>query len=418
MPKYSWRGGNLPPIENHSLRKHKIIKDYLIDYICVRFVRSLAFSNRPWRLTIVDGFAGGGLYECHGHVQIGSPLVIGEAVREAEAKLASKYGEDRVNFDVDIICIEKNKESAKHLQDVLNRPEYAQKNAHVKTHVWPGEFGDHLPPVLQFIRKKSNNKDGKCLFILDQYGYSDVLFSQIRSILSMNSEVILTFAVDALATYLSESKYPVLRKIGFEQQDIETLQQLKNNPTSCRADIQRILSHNIFQHSKAQFYTPFLIHSDVGNWGYWLVHLSKHYKARDVMIDIHWKHNNALAHYGDPGLDMLSYDSSRDHLHTGEQMIGEEFRFDETAKAKVLDALPEDILRLWRTISGPVSFRDLKMRVSNGRTPASDEMFRTVLQELHVNREIRIPRKNAQNIQDKDVLHLRPQMVIPVPKKS
>ena len=412
--KYSWKGG-LPEIKQHSLRKHKIIKDYLIDYICVRFVRSLAFSNKPWRLTIVDGFAGGGLYENHGQVQIGSPLVIGEAVREAEAKLASKYGKDRVNFDVDIICIEKNKHAVARLQEVLRMPEYAQKNAHVKAEVWPGKFSDHLPQVLQFIRKKSN-KDGKCLFILDQYGYSDVLFSQIRSILSMNSEVILTFAVDALATYLSESKYPALRKIGFEEQSIETLQQLKNNPASCRADIQRILSHNIFQHSKAPFYTPFLIHSDVGNWGYWLVHLSKHYKARDVMLDVHWRHGNALVHYGEPGLNMLSYKSSRDDSNTGQQMIGDECRFDAAARAKVLGVLPEDILQLLQKISDPVSFRELKTRVSNGMS-ANDELFRTGLQELLESREVHAPRKNAKSIKDKDVLQLSRQLVIPVNKK-
>ena len=409
MPKYSWSGDSPPEIEKHSLCKHAILKDYLVKYILVCFSATLAYPGRPWRLTIVDGFAGGGLYEYRGQEKPGSPLVILQAVKEAKAMLVTQHGRDKVNFDVDIICIEKDAEAAAHLQSVLNQPEYAQGEMGAKTRVWPGEFGDHLPHAKQFIKDKSKTKPGKCLFILDQYGYSDVLFPQLREILSMNSEVILTFAVSALATF---KKYDGLQKIVSDQEAIEALERMKDRPGHRRVDIQRELSDLIWQQSRAPFYTPFFIQLDKSSWGYLLVHLSQHFKARDVMIDVHWKHDNDLAHYGGPGLNMFGYKSSND---LGE-LIGAEFRFNEVAKERTMKALPEDILRFLRENLGPVSFQDLKMGVSN-ETPASDDMIRTVLMLLRGDGELLLRREKKERIRASDELQLSPQALIPFTKK-
>lgn len=351
--RYKWGGDSLPQIENHSICKHGIIKDYLIDYICVRFKGNLPHPNSLFRLTIIDGFAGGGQYEYRGQVKPGSPLVIMQAVQEAEAILKSEHGKDRVNLDVDIICIAKDKKAAKHLKYILEQTEYPPE----KIRVWNGEFEQSFPQAIQFIKAKSNTR-GKCLFILDQYGYSDVLMSQLRQIVTMNSEVILTFAIDALVTFLSKDNGAVLQNMGFSDSDCKRTLSLNDHPETCRADIEHVFSKHIKQRSGAPFYTPFLIHSDNSNWGYWLVHLSKHYKARDVMMDVHWKHGNKLVHYGEPGLDMLSYKSALDDSYTDQRLLSKEFRFDEAAKASSMAVLPEEIVRVVH--EHPLQFKQLK----------------------------------------------------------
>ncbi len=410
--RYNWGGDSLPQIENHSLCKHKIISDYLSEYICVRFRGNLAHPKSTFQLTIIDGFAGGGLYDYREQTVPGSPLVIIEAVKEAEAILKSEHGKDRVNLDINIICIEKNVDAAKHLQSILNQPKYSQE----KIQVWNQEFGQSLPRVIHFIKEKSNSR-GKCLFILDQYGYSDVLMSQLQTILAMNSEVILTFAISSLVTFLSERNKSVLQNIGFNDSDVTSLLSLMDSPETCRADIERILSKHIKQYSNAQFYTPFLIHSDKSNWGYWLVHLSKHYKARDVMMDVHWKHGNDFVHYGNPGLNMLSYKSGLDNSHTRQLMLNEEFRFDKAAKARSMEVLPEEIARVIHENQKPLQFRELKYQISNN-TPASDEMIRDALWEVIESKELIIPRKKKACVQDKDIIRLSPQTVISFAKNS
>ena len=65
--RYEWAGG--AKLEEHSRRKHKILRQYVFDYLTVRC--KLPQQER-FRLAIVDGFAGGGRYQCG---TAGSPLI-------------------------------------------------------------------------------------------------------------------------------------------------------------------------------------------------------------------------------------------------------------------------------------------------------------------------------------------------------
>jgi len=62
MPRseYDWELGSPPPvIKLHSLVKHEIIHAYVAKYISILAANP---AQRQLRLTLVDGFAGGGLY--------------------------------------------------------------------------------------------------------------------------------------------------------------------------------------------------------------------------------------------------------------------------------------------------------------------------------------------------------------------
>ena len=82
MPRkdYEWDFAEPPPIGPHSLAKHRILREYVEEY-----VRVLTSNPRIDRLVLnlVDGFAGGGLYVDHAAPTIihpGSPQILLDAV--------------------------------------------------------------------------------------------------------------------------------------------------------------------------------------------------------------------------------------------------------------------------------------------------------------------------------------------------
>lgn len=72
---YQWSEG--ATLEEHSRRKHKILREYFAQYLTVRC--QLPQMER-FRLAVVDGFAGGGRYRCG---TSGSPLIFLEELRRA-----------------------------------------------------------------------------------------------------------------------------------------------------------------------------------------------------------------------------------------------------------------------------------------------------------------------------------------------
>ena len=72
---YQWADGAV--LEDHSRRKHKILREYFFNYLTVRC--QIAQMER-FRLAVVDGFAGGGKYDCG---TSGSPLIFVEELKHA-----------------------------------------------------------------------------------------------------------------------------------------------------------------------------------------------------------------------------------------------------------------------------------------------------------------------------------------------
>ena len=72
---YLWEQG--ATLEEHSRRKHKILREYFARYLAVRCQRP---QQTRFRLAIVEGFSGGGRYECG---TAGSPIIFIEELRFA-----------------------------------------------------------------------------------------------------------------------------------------------------------------------------------------------------------------------------------------------------------------------------------------------------------------------------------------------
>src|SRR6202022_1448891 len=96
--QYSWETGAV--LEEHSRRKHKIVREYFARYLAVRC--QLPMQSK-FRLAIVDGFAGGGGYQCGSP---GSPIIFIEELRLAAEELNIKrQSEGMASLDIECFLI-------------------------------------------------------------------------------------------------------------------------------------------------------------------------------------------------------------------------------------------------------------------------------------------------------------------------
>lgn len=96
--KYEWADG--ANLEEHSRRKHKILREYIFDYLTVRCKLP---QQGQFRLAIIDGFAGGGRYQCGSP---GSPLIfIEELERAVEAVNTQRAAQGLGAVEVECLLI-------------------------------------------------------------------------------------------------------------------------------------------------------------------------------------------------------------------------------------------------------------------------------------------------------------------------
>lgn len=407
---YGWSLDGPPPvIHQHSLAKHEILRAYLTAYI--QTLISSPFQDR-FRLTLVDGFAGGGLYrhEATGREVLGSPFVMLEAVKEAEF-LVNRERQKQVHLDLAYFFIEADTESADVLRRELNVRGYGALFDQ-SVFLTNARFQDQAAGIVDFVRKRSQ-RAARAIFLLDQYGYSEVPTGLIRTILASlpGAEIVLTFAVDSFLNYASDS--PVTRKlldrVGLpELLRGRSIDELKRSDSLWRLFIQSCLYKDLVGACGATFYTPFFIRSAKGHGDYWLIHLSQHHRARDVMTRIHWEKNNYFIHYGDAGLDMfhmLGYVPKYDNAYTGQGEFN--FCFDDPARQKSVGALKDQIPHLIYAHLDGISFGELFARTCND-SPASAEIYREAVGALLQEKDVEVVspdgvvRRSAAQIHDKD----------------
>lgn len=407
--KYEWEiGSDIPTLDEHSHTKHLIIADYLKRYVEV-YMANATIERLP--LTIVDGFAGGGKYRSFDQQEItdGSPFLILKSIKEAEGLMNIGRRKPR-HVEAEYHFIEKDKPHLDFLEYELRLSEFSHL-IQSKIHLYKGKFHQVAPGIIQKIQQR--NKGMRAIFILDQYAYKDVPFRTIREILTTtNSEVILTFNFDSLQSYLADnsSNKKAMENIDLAQYiDWKRFDTFKEGGMWQQA-IQEQLANAILQASGAKHITLFFIKPKKG-WSYWLVHLSKVYRARDVMMDLHWKHSNTstgFEHHLGKGLFALGYQATK---ISGQDRFdfGETFDFGEDAKKKCILELSEAIPQLLDNHRLEIPFHVLTDKIGSS-TPASAKEIRIALQGAMKNKEIVVlnkngnPRTSAAQINGEDII--------------
>lgn len=408
---YDWNNGKPAIIKQHSLAKHAVLRAYLIEYLQTLVVSP---HQQELKLTLIDGFAGGGVYthEATRVEVLGSPFVMLDAVRDAEAIINLERTKP-VRMNVDYFFVERDPSAHASLLHALRARDYGPRlDADIR--VLNTGFETQVEAIRRFVATKSP-RVGRSIFFLDQYGYSDVPTSLIRTIFDELSaaEVILTFNVDALINYASDNGKTQKLLDGIGVPDVlrgRTIDDIKANESDYRLYIQSCLYRDLVAACGADFYTVFFIRS-AGHGDYWLVHLSQHHhRARDVMTQVHWTQNNHFIHYGGAGLQMfqaLGYDPVYDGAARGQTSLA--FQFDDMARTASVAALSTQLPRIIYATDEGISFGQLFSQTCNA-SPADSHRYKEALELLVQQKDIQIigpdgaRRLKASTITDKDQL--------------
>lgn len=393
-----------------------MLEAYLFRYLKV-------LNSRPHidkaRLTLVDGFAGGGLYvhEQTGEIAFGSPFIFLNATRKAQEEINFERRKP-FTLDAHFIFVEMNPQNLQYLHHALKDHGHGPLIEQERIQLLQGEFTAHAPAIIRFIQAKG--RKGRAIFLLDQYGYKDVPFPLLQQIFQQlpNAEVVLTFAIDALGDFLSNNEVSrnILDRLGIRRVvDLDRIAQSRGS-SDRRAVIQRLFSSILRDESGAAFYTPFFISSRESNRDYWFIHLSMHVRARDEMTQLHWELKNHFKHNGGPGLDMFGYLPDRDPAITG-QAFFPDFNFDEDDRQRSVDSLREQLMEQILKHPSGISFRTLLESTCNS-TPASSELYRTALGQLLDEGDLTIShpdgirRQKGSSIENDDVVRPRPKQLV------
>ena len=372
VASFQWHPDERPPqIEPHSKAKLEVLRAYLRQY----FDR-LAVNRRrdELKLDLVDGFAGGGIFQDGDEVLPGSPLVMLEETKAARERL-NKGRSKKLKINCNFYFIDKEKSHTDHLQKVLTERDYEiGKEIKIQT----GLFEDNADNVIQSIHERQP-RAGRAIFLLDQTGFSCVKLDIVRRIFNVLStaEVILTFAADALVNHLAKTPETIkmVAPIKLTDSQIHDLIEYRNG-SGGRALIQRLLRNQIRDVSQAAYDTPFFIRPESSRRALWFIHLSRHPTARDVMIQQHWNIQNTFEHYGTGGFGMLGWDTLRD----SETMTLFNFReFDEKEmKNQLVEVLPKKLFSL--ASEQPVTIDAIHHALANQTAARFSDIDQIVLQ--------------------------------------
>jgi three-Cys-motif partner protein len=371
-----WRT-TLPPLEDHSEAKLNVLRSYIEDYIQILCTGNP--GQERFRLALVDGFAGGGMYRDE---KIGSPFVLLNAVKVAEARI-NQTRTKKISVDCIFYFVESNACAAESLEYHLRHSGYAPDLGN-KIVLIRSTFQEAQERIVRECNLRFSRGGTRIIFFLDQCGYSDAPPPLLRSIsekLNWKAEFIINFAVDWLTAYVSNESTFKRIFANLKIEHVLPVEKVLIAVSDRRFDPQYVVEALIgpaFQEvSGSRFFSPFYIQASKSNRGYWLVHLAPRRRARSAMLDVYWRVANGCRHFGHTGLDMLTYKSNADPTGYLEGLA-----FGESTRASVLKHLISDFaIEIRDHHSTGISYREFQNTYCN-RTMASEEIIREALVQL------------------------------------
>lgn len=409
---YDWSDGPAK-IEDHSLTKQEILADYIRRYLkqC-----TLLPEMEVFRMTLVDGFCGGGVYFREGAPGIlvqGSPLQMLDAVESASREI-NLPRQKPIRFDIQFIFVDVNPTATSFLRQQLIQRGYGSR---LETSIWvlTDEFTNVCDKIIGKVCDHTR-RSPRALFFLDQYGYSQIPMPVIAGIFQRigHAEVILNFHTSSLMTYVNDEIFErACKKLGIaDMRSILgglTVTDLKRTESGARKLIQCGLYRSVVDGCQAKHYTPFFIKGRGGHGEYWLLHLSQKHRARDVMSRVTWEKSNSFIHYGGAGLDMLNVEMMGFDQQLDDHQANNAFLFDNDAKTLSTKQLRNDLAPIIFSLEGSITFQALYERYCN-ECPGDAELFKHSVMELVDAKEITIRkaggggRVSASRIHDTDII--------------
>ena len=312
------------------------------------------------KISFVDGYCGGGRYTNGAENFPGSPLIFLETVAQMEARIALARN-NNFKINANYIFIDCNKRHTDYLRFEIENSDYRYLLDREIT-IWTGDFNELVDDAIKIVQAHTP-RAGSSLFLLDQFGWSQVTLASIRKILRLlkKTEVFLTFTVDALINYITDKKFDLsaFGRIDLPPEFVQELIRYKEDEElGARSLLQKFIYEHIRAKTGSPYYSPFMIKSPKARRAHWFLHLSKHPEARNEIGEIHWSETNTTTDHGRPGFHALGFKPTADF----EQHIFDSV-LDEPARERSRRALREQVPRL------------LYDAIQDGRKPSIMELF-------------------------------------------
>jgi three-Cys-motif partner protein len=398
---YSWENG--VKLEEHTRRKHKILQEYFARYLAVR----CAFPQQTkFRLAILEGFAGGGRYDCGSP---GSPLIFLEQLRIAAQGFNLKRQVDGMApLDIECFMILNDAEPGtidilkNHVEPVIAAARSEVPKLHLQVAYFAKPFEALYPEIKALL---AQGRYQNVLFNLDQYGHSEVEAATIGDISASfsSAEVFYTFAISSLLAFLPKSNPALLAKhlsfLGVTPTDLSALERQMSKREWLGA-AERLVFDTF--RSCAHFVSPFSINNP-GGWRYWLIHFANNnYRARQEYNNVLHQNASIQAHFGRSGLNMLSFDPANE---------GALYLFDLSGRERAKAQLMDDIPRLVTEFGDAVNVGQFYSSIYN-MTPAHMEDIHAAMIEnpdLEIVTEAGGERRKSNTIRPDDMLRMKMQ---------
>lgn len=401
---YSWKDG--ATLEEHSKRKLKILREYFARYLEVRCQLP---QQARFRLAVVEGFAGGGRYNCG---TAGSPLIFIEQLRcAAEAFNLKRSSKGMAALDIECLLIlnDEEREAVEfletHAEPLLAAIKAEVPKLHLQGVYLSKPFEEAYPEIKAMLER---GRYRNVVFNLDQCGHSDVKFQTIADILDsfVSAEIFYTFAIKSLLAFLRKSNPALLKTqlepLGVQSDDLNALEGLMSKQ-SWLGSAERVV-FKAFS-SCASFHSPFSIHNPEG-WRYWLIHFANSYRARQEYNDVLHQNSNAQAHFGRSGLNMLSYDPSQE---------GALYLFDLPGREQAKEQLADDIPRLVTEFGDALGVGSFYEAIYNATPAHMDDIHAAMIAspDLQIVTRAGGERRKANTIEPTDIIRMKKQRSFP-----
>lgn len=393
---YSWSNG--ATLEEHSKRKHKILREYFFKYLSVRCKLP---QQSKFRLAVVDGFAGGGRYGCGAP---GSPLIFIEELRHATEEFnLRRKAEGMAKLDIECSLILADADPAairflkSNVEPLLAAIKAQVPELHLRVEFHIRAFNEIYPQMKTSLTTQGYRN---VIFNLDQCGHTHVPGDILSDIMGsfFSAEIFHTFLISSLLAFLQKRNPGQLRKYGLAESD--TLSETHLNSNAWLGAAERLVFESFRKH--AAFVSPFSINNPDG-WRYWLLHFSNSYRARQEFNNVLHNNSSMQAHFGRSGLHMLHYDPS----HEGNTL----YLFDPPGRVEARDQLLADIPRLLTDFGDAVGMADFYRCIYNMTPAHMDDIHHAMIDnpDVEVLTTVGGERRKAGTIESGDMLRLKRQ---------
>ncbi len=388
---WSADGTLLLELQPHTKAKHQLLSEYIKNWI-----DTLCSKNR-WReakVTLIDGFCGGGLYRDGNSFWEGSPIKMIRMLEEGYRIVREERSKPYYQLHFKFIFIDKQQE---HI-DCLRKQ------------IVDANLGHYLDSgrcqlICQKFEKAvdeciSQARGGHSFFLLDPFGIDDVSMNSIRKILELgNSEILWTYMVQHLLRLLPQNQIngkTIKRRVIQDILEAENYynykyyKQLETTKTITAA--QQYLKNQslrlIRNQGRVKYLYPFALMENKNTVLYYLVHLANDPKAIEVMKYSTWKYNNLeyRYHYDSYGVGFRDIEYYEQNLKFCD--------VDEDNLNLCLEDLSKTILPLIYGSENGLTLFEIQNKILEA-TPATFEHLISLINELRKFNELEVIKTNG-----------------------